>query len=291
MELSVETLSQAIPLDWIRSIAYPPILCPWHPRVIFVGDMSDLFCVYVFDWLLREVIEPIRSPAGLRHWWYLVTKRPGAAVSLWHWLRTEAGTVWPGNLGVIASVTSQRTAEERMPDLVGLAELGVHCEVSLEPLLEAVDLVPWLWDGPRRGSFPTTRGLIRRVIVGGESGPGARPCDLDWVRSVRDQCGAVGVPLLVKQLGAKSVRMVGPMDYAQTPPAPSVCETGWTKHPKAADPAEWPEDLRIRQPVELPRWCRRCGCTDQNCLGCIEQTGRPCHWVEPDLCSACAKKS
>jgi hypothetical protein len=36
------------------------------------------------------------------------------------------------------------------------------------------------------------------------------------------------------------------------------------------------------------RTCRRCGCTEMNCRGCIERTGRPCHWAEADLCSACA---
>jgi hypothetical protein len=36
------------------------------------------------------------------------------------------------------------------------------------------------------------------------------------------------------------------------------------------------------------RECRICGCTDDNCLGCIAKTGSPCHWIEDDLCSACA---
>ena len=36
--------------------------------------------------------------------------------------------------------------------------------------------------------------------------------------------------------------------------------------------------------------CRKCGCTDHDCTGCVERTGRPCHWVEPDLCSACTPR-
>jgi hypothetical protein len=39
----------------------------------------------------------------------------------------------------------------------------------------------------------------------------------------------------------------------------------------------------------VPRRCRVCGCTDDDCTQCIERTGEPCHWVEPDLCSACTE--
>ena len=46
--------------------------------------------------------------------------------------------------------------------------------------------------------------------------------------------------------------------------------------------------LPIALPPKTPGSCRVCGCTDDDCRGCIERTGRPCHWVEPNLCSACA---
>lgn len=45
-------------------------------------------------------------------------------------------------------------------------------------------------------------------------------------------------------------------------------------------------DAQARQ----PRSCRECGCTDADCSGCIARTGQPCHWIEPDLCSACAPR-
>jgi len=38
------------------------------------------------------------------------------------------------------------------------------------------------------------------------------------------------------------------------------------------------------------RACRKCGCTDDDCRGCVERTGSPCHWVERDLCSACVRQ-
>jgi protein gp37 len=83
---------------------------------------------------------------------------------------------------------------------------------------------------------------ISWVIAGGESGPGARPCNLAWLRSARDQCAAAGVPLFVKQLG-----------FAPCTEHKIHSETSqsWTclrlKDRKGGDPAEWPEDLRVRQ--------------------------------------------
>jgi hypothetical protein len=68
------------------------------------------------------------------------------------------------------------------------------------------------------------------VIVGGESGPGARPLDLGWVRELRDQAQAAGVAVFVKQLGSHWARANG-------------------GHPKGGDPSRWPTNLRVR---ELP---------------------------------------
>lgn len=47
------------------------------------------------------------------------------------------------------------------------------------------------------------------------------------------------------------------------------------------------ERVRLGDPAAVVRTCRACGCTDLDCRKCIERTGRPCHWVERDLCSAC----
>jgi len=48
-----------------------------------------------------------------------------------------------------------------------------------------------------------------------------------------------------------------------------------------------PPKLTLR--AEAVRFCRVCGCTDNDCRGCVERTGRPCYWVRPDLCSACTE--
>lgn len=86
--------------------------------------------------------------------------------------------------------------------------------LSLEPLL---------------GPLPDLDlGGISWVIVGGESGPGARPMDLDWVRDIREQCRSAGVACFVKQLG----RVWGREHLAD---------------PKGGDTARWPADLRVRE--------------------------------------------
>jgi len=46
--------------------------------------------------------------------------------------------------------------------------------------------------------------------------------------------------------------------------------------------------MKSKTPEEGKQKCRVCGCTDEDCSQCIKKTGKPCHWVEPDLCSACS---
>ena len=70
--------------------------------------------------------------------------------------------------------------------------------VSAEPLLDSPDLTPWLRDGS-----------LQWVIAGGESGPCARPMELNWVRDLRDQCAAAGVPFFLKQLGGRYSKRSG----------------------------------------------------------------------------------
>lgn len=73
--------------------------------------------------------------------------------------------------------------------------------LSLEPLLAPINLKGLLF-APPKGLEPREWRGINWVIAGGESGPGARACHLDWLRSIRDQCAAAGVPFFLKQLGA-----------------------------------------------------------------------------------------
>ena len=95
--------------------------------------------------------------------------------------------------------------------------------------------------------------------MGGESGPGARPCDVSWIRSIKDQCGAAGVACFVKQLGAKPFAandgchpgLRGCEHVSLSGGACDCCgRFPAVKDKKGGDPSEWPADLRVR---EMPR--------------------------------------
>ena len=87
---------------------------------------------------------------------------------------------------------------------------------------------------------------LDQIIVGGESGPGARSCDIAWIRSIVSQCKAEDVACFVKQLGAVPIDSGGPL-YQRTEHQPNR-----VRDRKGGDPAEWPEDLRVRQMPSQP---------------------------------------
>jgi protein gp37 len=84
-----------------------------------------------------------------------------------------------------------------------------------------VDLTKWI-------------GSLDWIICGGESGPHARPCDLEWIGSIRDQCAAANVPCFIKQLGSN-------------PHAIIECELSEVRDKKGGDISEWPAALRVRR--------------------------------------------
>jgi protein gp37 len=172
---------------------------------------------------------------------------------------------WPlPNIHLGVSVEDQARADERIPLLLETpAEVRW---VSAEPLLAAILfdrkhlgqgshcpecrgwMVPVDEDGccASCGAYAMWYGLDW-VVVGGESGPGARPFDLAWTRSVVEQCKAAGVACFVKQLGAR------PFDGAEGQRCNGEPhEWAWLKlnDRKGGDQSEWPEDLRVR---EFPR--------------------------------------
>lgn len=107
------------------------------------------------------------------------------------------------NLWVGTSVESQEYADRRIPDLVE-TPAAVRF-LSIEPQLDTVSIRPWLWlfqggHSGLRDSIPS--GYIGWVIVGGESGPGARPFNIDWARALRDECAEAGVAFFMKQMGS-----------------------------------------------------------------------------------------
>ncbi|QUY45534.1 DUF5131 family protein [Acaryochloris marina] len=120
---------------------------------------------------------------------------------------------WPlSNLWLGVSVENQKAADERIP-LLAETPAAVRF-LSCEPLLKPVDL------GALAANW---------CITGGESGPGARPYDVDWIRSIRDQCKTADIPVFIKQLGSKPVGV------------PKL------RSAKGGDIQEWPEELRVRE--------------------------------------------
>lgn len=116
--------------------------------------------------------------------WLLLTKRPENIAKLVPW-----GATWPTNVWLGVTAETQENADQRIP-LILQYPAAVHF-VSAEPLLEAISLTRYLV-GERRVGW---------VIAGGESGPGARPSDPDWFRSLRDECVQHDVPFFFKQWG------------------------------------------------------------------------------------------
>ncbi|MEQ9078606.1 MAG: DUF5131 family protein [Sandaracinaceae bacterium] len=113
---------------------------------------------------------------------------------------------------------------------IGHTMCGTRCPACFRSAVEAMG------ETPRLETLAPPLRRLDWVIVGGESGRGARPFDLAWARSTIAQCREAGVPVFVKQLGAKPfVRM--------TSQHPQLS----LRHHKGGDPLEWPEDLRVRE--------------------------------------------
>jgi protein gp37 len=170
-----------LPLSWKR------------PRMIFVNSMSDLFQDEVPDTFVERVFETM-SRATL-HTFQLLTKR-SKRLAEWaaarYSLRPAIGrTPWPRNVWAGVSVENQRFTS-RIHDLQRVPATTRF--LSVEPLLGPVDL-----------SEKDLQG-IHWVIVGGESGPGARRMDPRWVRAVRDACLNADVAFFFKQWGAHNSR-------------------------------------------------------------------------------------
>lgn len=137
-------------------------------------------------------------------------------------------------LGV--TVCNQEEADEKIPLLLQIP--AAVRWVSIEPMLGPVDLFDAF------GGYDQSLGMSESVdwiVLGGESGPGARPMHPDWVRSVRDQCQAAGVPFFFKQWGAGSFEMCP--DYHKGRDWPD-----WKKklHGRSLDGREWNELPEIK---------------------------------------------
>ncbi len=172
----------------------------WNAEAARLGIRYRVFCASLADVFDNEVPAEWRADlfdliARTPHLdWLLVTKRIGNVGRM-----VEAATCMthlPGNVWLGITVVNQAEADRDIPKL--LATPAAVRFLSMEPLLGPVDMARWLDDGSNEMALAST---LSWVIVGGESGPGARPMHPQWARDIRDQCEAAGVPFLFKQWG------------------------------------------------------------------------------------------
>jgi protein gp37 len=155
-----------------------------QPRFVFVDSMSDLFHESIPDEFIHDVFSVMRE-AG-QHRFQILTKRSERL----HELSPELE--WTPNIWMGVSVENDEYAYR----IQHLRQTGAYVKfLSLEPLLGPVpslDLTEIDW-----------------VIVGGESGPGARPMKEEWVLEIRDRCAAAAVPFFFKQWGGTVKKRTG----------------------------------------------------------------------------------
>jgi protein gp37 len=195
------------------------------PRKVFVNSMSDLFHEAIPDEFIAKVFAVMAATP--QHTYQILTKRHGRMRSLLNSeahaerVATECAQLWEvdrvapfrgplPNVWLGVSVEDQKRADLRIPALME-TPAAVRF-LSCEPLLGPVDLTQ-VAPGLRysNSGFTALRGnpRIHWVIVGGESGNGARPMDPEWVRSLRDQCVAAEVPYFMKQWGGRNKKATG----------------------------------------------------------------------------------
>lgn len=231
------------------------------PRRIFVNSLSDLFHEDVPDQFIDKVFAVMGSEEAGQHTFQVLTKRPERMLRYTQRFTRhdiEFDKLFPQvQLGV--SIEDQRTADERIPIL--LQTPAAVRFVSAEPLLGPISFSRDLLSAMERRETGDVG--LDWVIVGGESGPGARPCDIAWIRSIVQQCQGGGVKVFIKQLGSYVIDRNDagfegdeprswPMDTDVDDP-----ENEWNwqgakirirlKDKKGGDMSEWPADLRVRE--------------------------------------------
>ena len=260
------------------------------------GAMGDLFHEGVPDEFIDKVFAVMTLTP--QHTYLLLTKRPERMRA---YLKEAAPRIdqqvlndcedrctgtdayvlsyrWPLlNVWLGVSCENQRWADERIPLLLDTP--AAHRWVSLEPLLGPVDLHPGHWIPPLGGGpkvnvlrpWETPPPSLDWVVIGGESGSHARPCDLGWIRDINQQCEAAGVKRYVKQLGASPMlpftesghdewlrgrRDLGWRlgDFRGNSDWPGALGYAFRlRDRKGENPDEWPLDLRVREMPEMHR--------------------------------------
>lgn len=259
-------------LDKVEIRLLPNVLrrpLSWRkPRRVFVCSMTDLFHDAHPDELIDQVFAVMQ--ASPRHTFQVLTKRADRMshyiahaegrvtaagedlAAVMGWCHANEDRPWPlSNVWCGTSVENQRYANERIPQL--LQTPAALRFLSCEPLLGSVQIAEYLpnalWNNLPSWKAPA----LGWVIVGGESGPNARPMDVQWARWIVEQCTLAGVPVFVKQLGAKpGFRLEDEEARGNVMPsfhhydAAAALYIKKLRDPKGGNMAEWPEELRVR---------------------------------------------
>lgn len=209
---------------------------------VFLGDMTDIFGEWVSDAWLDTIFATIAARPDVT--FQVLTKRPERAADYLGDGLLRCKRPLP-NLWLGTSVEDQGSANYRVRILLD-CPAAVRF-VSYEPAIGPLDLAtverPEKFHRQARGWSAWLPEFLHWVIVGGESGPKARPCDRRWILSIVKQCRAFGIAPFVKQLGAFPVSEYGGQSF--TPHGARSAHA--ILDPKGGDPAEWPVDLRVRE--------------------------------------------
>jgi len=257
-----------LPLKWNRwtaDIEDDPDVQYFKSTGVLTTTRPRVFCASLADWLddevpiewLGDLLSLIYSTPNLD--WLLLTKRPGnfherlrncvphdaVTFGMRHdWLHGYA----PANVWLGSSVEDQKRADERIPELLKIPARVRF--LSVEPMLGPIDFTTGGYlRGPAMQICPT----VNWVIFGGESGAGARPCNIEWIRDGVRQCRAAGVAPFVKQLGSvpcyvpKTIQSGRHVEITKIDGVSVELPILKLNAKKGGDVAEWPEDLRVRE--------------------------------------------
>lgn len=191
------------PLKWNKAAAAAGVR-----RRVFCASLADVFDTEVDERWRYDLFGLILQTPNLD--WLLLTKRPQVAAKWWR----DAKIPMPPNIWLGTTVEDQKMADLRVPILLSIAAKVRF--LSVEPMLGPIDLTaikqtvaPGFFGDAlqwhHRGKVHEDEGVaypsISWVIVGGESGSGARPMPMEWAYEIRNQCIDAGVSFFMKQMG------------------------------------------------------------------------------------------
>jgi protein gp37 len=236
------------------------------PRRVFVNSLSDVFHEDVPDAFIDLIFAAMAQAPW--HTFQILTKRPtrmrgwfdgGEHLRMTRCFRNfndydKPVGPWPlPHVWLGVSVEDQQTADERIPIL--LQTPAVVRWVSAEPLLGPINLRevnPFDDFHTDALDTPDPSFKLNWVVVGGESGPQARPCNVGWIRTLVRQCQAAQVPCFVKQVGSRPCLTEGSVDaeewgaFGEGAPVDD-CGQIHCKSPKGGEPSEWMPSIRVRE--------------------------------------------